>query len=246
MTKLNSVVRFLNKELKIRKMKDTSRNGLQVRASENIIKVGLATDSCMDVFKKAKKLGCNLVIVHHGLFWKKTRDKTGLIKKRVKFLKKNKISLYAVHLPLDKNKKFGHNINLFKMLNAEPKRIFGGVGYMGYLEKPKNINIIIKEVNKKLKTECKFWKFGKKKIKKVAIVSGGGSNDVLEAINKNVDLFITGEAFSWIYYYAKEGKINVIFAGHYKTETSGVKTLGDLLKKRFNLKTVFIDMPVYE
>ena len=233
----------MNKELKIRKMKDTSKNGLQVRACENITKVGLATDACMDVFKKAKKLGCDLVVVHHGLFWKKQRDVTGLVRKRVNFLKKNKISIYAAHLPLDKHRKYGHNAYLFRLLNAKPKRLFRGVGYLGYLKKTRNLNSIVKEIEKKLKTKCKVWKFGKRKIKKIAIVSGGGFIDIPEAIKKKVDLFITGETVSWMYYYVKEGKINVITAGHYKTETSGVKALGDLLKEKFDLKTVFIDMP---
>ena len=244
MTKLNSIVRFLNKELKIIKIRDNSKNGLQVRASENINKVGLATDACMDVFKKAKKLGCDLVIVHHGLFWKKQRDVAGLIKRKVKFLKKNKISLYAVHLPLDKNKKYGNNIILFKLLNANPKRLFLGVGYFGYFKKSRNLNSITKELEKKIKTKCVVWKFGKKKIKKVAIVSGyGGGQDIPEAVKKGADVFITGEVSHGSYHRAKEGKINVIAAGHYKTETIGVKALGDLLKQKFNLKTVFIYSP---
>ena len=240
--KLNSIVRFLNKELKVRRLKDFSKNGLQVRASENITKIGLATDACMDVFQKAKKLGCNLVIVHHGLLWKKQKAKE-ILKNRIKFLKKNKISLYGVHLPLDKNWKHGHNTYLFRLLGAKPKKIFGGVGYLGYLEKPRNVNSIAKEIEKELNTNCTIWNFGKNKIEKIAIVSGGGSTDILEAIKKKVDLFITGEAVSYVYYYAKEGKINVIFAGHYKTETSGVKSLGSLLENKFNIKTVFIDMP---
>jgi len=244
MIKLNSIVRFLNKELKIRKIKDNSKNGLQVRASKNINKVGLATDACMDVFKKAKKLKCNLVIVHHGLFWKKQKDVAGLIKKKVKFLKKNKISVYAAHLPLDKHKKYGNNIILFKLINAKPKKLFGGVGYIGNLEKTSNVNTIKKELEKKLKTKCIIWSFGKKKIKKIAIVSGyGGGGNILEAVKKDADLFITGEVSHGSYHRAKEGKINVIAAGHYKTETIGVKSLGKLLKEKFNLKTVFIYSP---
>ncbi|NIO45082.1 MAG: Nif3-like dinuclear metal center hexameric protein [Candidatus Aenigmarchaeota archaeon] len=244
MVKLNSIVRLLNKELKIKKIKDQSKNGLQVRASENISKVGLATDACMDAFKKAKKLGCNLVIVHHGLFWKKQKDTAGLIKKKVRFLKKNKISLYAAHLPLDKHKKYGNNANLFILLDAKPKKLFRGVGYIGDLKKASNVNSIKKELEKKLKAKCMVWSFGKKKIKKIAIVSGyGGGGDIPEAVKKSADLFITGEVSHGSYHRAKEGRINVIAAGHYKTETIGVKTLGELLKEKFNLKTVFIYSP---
>jgi dinuclear metal center YbgI/SA1388 family protein len=243
MVKLNLIVKFLNKELKIKSIKDESINGLQVRASDNISKVGLATDACMDVFEKSKKLDCDLVIVHHGLFWKKRKDIAGLIKKSITFLKKNKISVYATHLPLDKHFKYGNNSNLFRLLNVEPKEIFGGVGYLGYFEKPRSINSVAKELEKKLKTKCKLWKFGKTKIKKIAIVSGYGASEIPEAIKKKVDLFIVGEASHGSYLRAKDGKLSMIIAGHYKTETVGVKALGPLLEEKFKLKTVFIDNP---
>jgi len=241
--KLNSIVNFLNRELKVKSIKDRSKNGLQVRASQNINKVGLATDACMDVFRKAKRSKCDLVIVHHGLFWKKQKDVSHITKNRVNFLKKNKISLYAVHLPLDKNIKYGNNTEILRMLSIKPKEIFGGVGYLGYLNKPRNLNSIIKELNKKLSTRCKVLRFGKKNVKKIAVVSGYGAPDVLEAIKKKVDLFITGETSHSYYDEAEEGKINVIFGGHYKTETVGVKALGKLIEKKFNLKTIFIDSP---
>jgi dinuclear metal center YbgI/SA1388 family protein len=243
MTKLNSIVKFLNRELKVKSIKDKSKNGLQVRASENINKVGLATDACMDVFKKAKKLKCDLVIAHHGLFWKNLRDVSNVTKYRVRFLKKNKISVYASHLPLDKHIKYGNNAEIFRLLNAKPKELFGGVGYLGYLEEARSLDSIVKELNKKLDTKCKVLKFGKSKIKKIAVVSGYGAPDVLEAIKKKADLFITGETSHGYYDDAEEGRMNVIFAGHYKTETLGVKALSPLLKKKFGLKTVFIDSP---
>jgi dinuclear metal center YbgI/SA1388 family protein len=239
--KLNPIVKFLNKELKVKSIKDISKNGLQVRASENIDKVGLATDACMDVFKKAKNRGCDLIIVHHGLFWKEKKDVSHITKDRVKFLKKNKISLYTVHLPLDKNIKYGNNAEILRLLNVKPKELFNEVGYLGYLNKTRSLSSITEELNRKLKTKCKVLKFGKKNIKKIAVVSGYGAPDVLEAIKKNVDLFITGETSHSYYDDAEEGKINVIFGGHYKTETVGVKALGILLKKKFNLKTIFID-----
>lgn len=241
MVKLNTIVKFLNKELKIKSIKDESINGLQVRASKEISNIGLATDACMDVFKKAKKLKCDLVIIHHGLFWKKHKDASNTI--RVKFLKKNKISVYAMHLPLDKHFKYGNNAQLFRLLNSKPKELFDEVGYLGYLGKARNINSIAKELETKLKTKCKIWKFGKTNIRKISIVSGYGASGIYEAIKKNVDLLIVGEASHGSYLRAKDGKLSMIIAGHYKTETIGVKSLGYLLEKKFKIKTVFIDNP---
>ena len=193
MTKLNSIVNFLNRELKIKSIKDESLNGLQIRASNEIKKVGLSVDACMDVFKKAKKLKCDLVIVHHGLFWKGTKGAEILTRPKVDFLKKNKISLYAVHLPLDKHLKYGNNVMLFKMLNIKPKEIFDEVGYWGYLKRTRSVSSIANELERKLGTRCKVWRLGKIKIKKMAIVSGSGGHSISEAVKKNIDLFITGE-----------------------------------------------------
>jgi dinuclear metal center YbgI/SA1388 family protein len=243
LARLNSIVRFLNKELQVRKIKDFSKNGLQVRASNEISKVGLSVDAWMDVFKKAKKLKCDLLIAHHGMLWKKPKELAHTIKKKTVYLKKNKISLYGVHLPLDKHKKYGNSVLLFKLLNAKPKELFGEVGYLGYFEKPRSIDSIAEELDRKLKTRCMVWRFGKSNIKKIAIVSGGGKDYLPEAIRKNVDLFITGEVSHGTFRIASDSKISVIAAGHYKTETVGVKALGLLLNKKFKLKTVFIDSP---
>jgi len=144
---------------------------------------------------------------------------------------------------LDKNIKYGNNAEILRMLNVKPKELFNEVGYLGYFNKPRSLSSITEELNRKLETKCIVLKFGKKKIEKIAVVSGYGAPDVLEAIKKNVDLLITGETSHAYYDDAEEGKINVIFGGHYKTETIGVKALGILLKKKFDLKTVFIDSP---
>lgn len=243
MTKLNTIVNFLNRELKIKSIKDASINGLQVRASTEIKKVGLSVDACMDVFVKAKNLRCDLVIVHHGLFWKEAKGAEILTRPKVKFLKKNKVSLYAVHLPLDKHEKYGNSIILFKMLNIRPKEIFYEVGYLGYLKETRSINSVAKDLERKLDTRCKVWRFGKNKIKKIAIVSGGGGRSITEAVKKKVDLLVTGEISHGSYRLAKDARLSMITAGHYKTETVGVKEVGKLLEKKFKVKTVFIDNP---
>lgn len=243
MVKLNSIVRFLNKELKVRKIKDPwSKNGLQVKSSTEVKKVGLSVDACMDVFEKAKKSNCDLLIVHHGLLKPKQKDTAGLIKSGMRFLKKNKISLYVSHLPLDKHKKYGNNSNILRMIGLEPKASFSEVGYLTY-SKNRNIDSIAKELGRKLKARCKIWRFGKSKIRKIAVNSGYGGSEVDIAIKIGADLLIVGELSHGSYLRAKDGKLNVILAGHYKTETIGVKNLGKLLNEKFGLKTVFIDNP---
>ena len=112
MVKVATITRFLNKELQTKKISDVSRNGLQVKSTKSVKKIGFAVDACLEVFQKAKKAKCDMLIVHHGLFWKKYKDVNGIRANRVKYLKKNKISLYANHLPLDRHRKYGNNIKV--------------------------------------------------------------------------------------------------------------------------------------
>ena len=241
------ITRFLNKELQTRKIPDSSKNGLQVKGKE-VKKIGFAVDASLETFKKAKKAGCQMIIVHHGLFWKKQKDPNNVRKARVTFLKKNKISLYASHLPLDRHKKYGNNIELCKIIGVEKPKLFGNykgaiVGYIGKLSKPAKLSSILKKLNKVLKTKSYSRDFAKKKIKTIAIVSGGGDFAIDEAIKKKADLFVTGEFPHESYHTAKEKKLSIIAAGHYATETLGVKALMPVLKEKFAVNTVFLDTP---
>lgn len=249
MTKLNSIVRFLNKELRTAKISDLSRNGLQVRTSKKTIKkVGFAVDAALSVFKKAKMKKVDLLIVHHGLLWKGKEDKTGITKQRLNFLKRNNINLFASHLPLDLHDKYGNNIQLVKLLDLNKIRKFGAyhktyIGFQGKLKKSTSANQIKNILDRKLKTKSKIIGCGKKKIQAIGIVSGGGAFALNEACTNKLDCFITGEASHSIFHDTKDLKQNVILAGHYETETVGLKALMKLIKSRFDVQTIFIDYP---
>jgi dinuclear metal center YbgI/SA1388 family protein len=246
MTKLNTIVRFLDKELSIRKIKDSSKNGLQVRGNSEVKKIAFGVDACMELFEKAKKAGCDLVVVHHGLLWK-GKKANDILRKRMGFLKKNKISLYAAHLPLDLHQKYGNNIELCRILKLKNVRKFGkyhgiNIGYAGDTEKPISLTDLSRKISIELGTKCNYMKFGKNFIRRIGIVSGGGADAIPEAAKKT-DCLLTGEYKHSSYHTAKELGINVLAAGHYKSETLGVKALMPLLKQKFNIGTIFIDIP---
>lgn len=250
MESLYKITQFLDKWLNIAEIEDSSNNGLQVEGKKQVNKIGLAVDACLDVFEKAKKENCDLVIVHHGLSWKDSlKYITDLNADRIRFLMKNDISLYAAHLPLDKHNEFGNNILLCRLFNVKEVKEFGEyhgviVGYEGRFEKEKYLLAFVKEVEEKLNTKCRVLDFGKKNIKTVALVSGGAPDLLPEAIKKRADVFLTGEGRLSTYHFAKEGKINVVLAGHYATETLGVKALAKLLNEKFKVETVFIENKV--
>lgn len=248
MVTLKQICEFLDTELNIAQIEDTAINGLQVEGKEDIKKVICAVDASLETFCEAKKQNADMVIVHHGLFWDKPQALRGVISKRLEILFKNDISLYAVHLPLDLHPDFGNNAQLMNLFAAKSREPFGeyhgvSIGYLGKLHKEVDLVSVKQKLEKCLNTTCRVLDFGKQKIKTIAIISGGGSDIIKEAIEKEVDLFITGEAKFFTYHLAKESKINIIFAGHYATETLGVRALSEVLSQKFQIECNFIDIP---
>ncbi len=241
--KLKKLVEFLNKELDIGSIEDDSLNGLQIECTREIKKIGLAVDARMETFKRAAKENVDLLIVHHGLFWNKKERITNIMYNRVKFLMDHNIGLYVCHLPLDKHNKYGNNAELVRVLGGKVKKVFDDYCYIGVLQKPVSFTNFVAKVDKKLDTDVVFRTFGKKMIKSFCVCSGGGMFHLFNLKEGDADVFITGDASHTITPHAEEMGVNLIFAGHYATETWGVKAVGKLLEKKFKLKTVFIDVP---
>ncbi len=247
MVKINEVKRFLDNELRIKKIPDDSRNGLQVKCKSEIKKIGFGVDGCLSTFEKAKKAKVDLLVVHHGIFWRPQKYK-GLTKKRKNFLKKNNISLYAIHLPLDRHYKYGNNIGLAKILDLRKIKMFGihhgfKTGYKGEFSKSKTLNQIANILNKELKTKCRVFSFGKKTVKSIGIISGAGALSIEEAVKEKLDCFLVGEINLNDYNRAKDYKLSMIVGGHYATEIVGLKLLMPIIKEKFNIQTMFIDNP---
>ncbi|MBN2454065.1 Nif3-like dinuclear metal center hexameric protein [Candidatus Woesearchaeota archaeon] len=247
MPSLFSITRFLDEILRIRDIADSSNNGLQVGKGGEIFKVAFAVDACLDAFEKAKKAGANLVVVHHGISWKDSlKYLTDFNYKRINFLMSSSMALYAAHLPLDKHNDYGNNVQLFRLLKLKNTKPFGEyegdfIGYSGEFEKEMEVEEVAAILKENLGSECKILKFGREKIRTAAVVSGRAAECLAEAVQKGVDVLITGEVVHESYHTAKDGGINVIAAGHYKTETLGVKALMPLVQQKFNIPTVFIE-----
>jgi dinuclear metal center YbgI/SA1388 family protein len=245
---IRKLVSFLNNELQLAEFpKDESANGLQVEGSATVNKIGLAVDACDFVFKAAAEKNINFLLVHHGLIWGGIRSISGIMKTRIKALVDADISLYACHLPLDWHPVYGNNAQLLKALAIKRIGEFGEyhgkrIGYWGSLKKELSLKDFIGRVDKTLNTRSTALSFGRK-VKKVGIVSGGGWSAIHDAQETGIDTLLVGEPSHSAYTLAEEMRLNVVFAGHYATETLGVKAVGDMLKKKFGLKTEFIDHP---
>ncbi len=250
MVKLKDLISFCDEYLNIESISDSSLNGLQVEGSAEVAKIALGVSVNNKLIKQAVKNGCQLIILHHGLLWsKRWQYVTGFQKDRIKLLLDNNISLAAYHLPLDLHAEIGNNAVGLKKLNVKITGGFGlfngmKVGYFGKLIGGKIAFTKFKEnVNKVFGSKSWSMLSGKTMVETVAFVSGGSRSSLEEAINQEIDVFISGETNESVPALVEESGINYIAAGHYNTEKFGVMELGKLLEKKFGVKTEFIDVP---
>jgi dinuclear metal center YbgI/SA1388 family protein len=238
---------FLNRTLRVKKIHDASVNGLQVRSRNTgvITKIGFAVDACISTFEKAQERGVDLLVVHHGIKWKPQKDRV-LAQKRTVFLKKHDIALYAVHLPLDLHEEYGNNVQLARILGLRRLRRFGAyhgikIGYAGTFSTTTRPQAVAASMGRHLLSPCRTFLFGKDRVRTIGIVSGGGGGLLNDAVKERLDCFLVGEMDLAVYNAAKDHGMNVLSAGHYATETVGVKALMPVVGEAFGVETVFIE-----
>jgi dinuclear metal center YbgI/SA1388 family protein len=250
--KIKEFDRFIRNLLKfdMYKSTDPAINGLQVtRSRPEIKKIVFAVDAAMESFRCALEHNADMLFVHHGLLWKASQTLTGEFYARIRFLIEHDLALYTAHLPLDSHAQLGNNINIARQLGLIDIEPFGEyytgvhIGYKGKFSSPASITKVV-ELTCGHKDNCiRMLPFGKKQISTVGIVSGGVPHAAFQAIKEDLDLFITGDASHEVYHSCLEAGLNVIFGGHYLTETYGVKAMAAYLCQTCNLETEFIDIP---
>ena len=242
---LSEVVDFFDTYLRVNEFKEDAVNGLQVEGEEEVEKIVFCVDASMESFVRALEVDANMVFCHHGLIWGGIRRVDGILRKRLKFLLENELSLYSAHLPLDAHREVGNNACLLRLIDVEPEEPFGEykgykIGYAGYCDKEFEEILEVMEENFE---NIGYLKFGRDKVEKVAAISGRGAFAIDEAKKNNVDLLITGEMEHSAYHLAKDNEMNVIFVGHYQSETLGLKKLVNLTRSELGIEAEFIDIP---
>jgi len=230
-------------------IEDSSLNGLQVgRTNQEIKSVAFAVDAALESFQRAVQSGADMLFVHHGILWNKQFRLTGDYYKRIKYLVENDLALYACHLPLDLHPELGNNIGIAEVLglrNIQPFGRYHGlkIGYKGELPEAQSIDQISVKLSGTSPGVPGILPFGPAAITKVGIVSGGDPRAVYQAIDEKLDLFITGDQSHEIYHPCLEAGINVIFGGHYATETWGIQRVAKKLQAVSDLSVKIIDIP---
>jgi dinuclear metal center YbgI/SA1388 family protein len=221
---------------------DYCPNGLQVEGNKEITRFASAVSASIETIKEAIKAGVQLLLVHHGMFWKSDPYPiVGMKKEKIRLLMENGISLLAYHLPLDVHQQFGNNWKAASDMQWENLEDFANLGVKGSFP-----GLSVEDFQKQLEIYYEHPAHtalgGNKTVKSAALVSGGAHKLIDAAVNDGVDCFITGSFDEPIWHIAHEEGINFFALGHSATERIGPKTLGEYLGKEMGLEHLFIDV----
>jgi len=221
-------------------------NGLQVANSGRVTRIAATVDASLATVNLAIKARADLLVVHHGLFWSRTHPWKGSRYALIRALVENDIAIYSSHLPLDAHPSLGNNAQLCDELGFKRTAPF-------FFSHGQDIglrtvtNISREQLATRLKQATgsapRIIPGGDRICRHIGVVTGGAGGDLKLAAASGIDTFITGEGPHWTYALAEELGVNVFYAGHYATETFGVKALAAHLSKKFRLPWVFLDHP---
>lgn len=245
---LAAVVAYCDRILKTREIGDYDGafNGLQVENYGAVTKIAAAVDASLATLKLAVAARADLMIVHHGLFWTGRQPWTRKNYELARLVVENNLALYSSHLPLDAHSKFGNNVQLCKALGLQRlEPFFQSHGQtIGFKSQT---TVSRAELATKLERVTGFRPIvipgGKDICQSIGVVTGGAGAELKAAAKDGVDTFITGEGPHWTFALAEELGLNVLYGGHYATETFGVKALAAHLAKKFRVPWEFLNHP---
>ena len=239
---------YLNDYLRLTEVADSTEamNGLQVDNFGSVTRIAAAVDACQAVIDRVADSGADFLLVHHGLFWGGLQSLTGRHGRRLRRLIECGIAVYSAHIPLDVHPDVGNNAVLARALGVEAPDWFGDyhgerLGIVGQLDL--SLQELVGRVHTFLGIDPYVIAEGPNRVSRVGIISGGGGSMIGQARDAGADTYVTGEGKHHTYFDAEEWGMNVIYAGHYATETVGVKALAAHLADRFDLAWDFIDHP---
>ncbi len=244
--KRRELLSYLDDLYKPQLFDDNGLNGLQVEGGEEIERIAVAVSASEYAIESAARQGAGALIVHHGLFWK--RDPVaikGAMRNRIAPLLRNNISLIAYHLPMDAHPEIGNNWKAAYDLGWRELSPFGRynrseIGVTGTIE-PIALEPLCKVLEGYFRHPLTLAPFGKREIRTIGFVSGGAYKWVEEAVERGLDLFLTGSFDEPAYSLAKEGSIHFAAAGHFATERTGPRALQEKLVRDLKIDCLFID-----
>jgi dinuclear metal center YbgI/SA1388 family protein len=241
MARRDEIIRYANELLEIHRFPEYGTPGLQVLGADEVTKIACGVSSSVELFERAGAAGAQLVIVHHGMFWRNEpvwidRRQRG----RLQALFAADMNLAAYHLALDAHPELGNNALLAEALGVAVEGPFGDVGQGGRLPEPVGIDELLGRVRETVGREPLVFAHGPERIERVAICSGGAGSELIRAAHEGYDLFLTGEPEEPSLQASRELGIHFVAGGHDATERLGVQALSRRLAERFGLEWEFL------
>ena len=239
---------WLDGYLRISQVPDSARalNGLQVENGGRVRRVAAAVDASEAAIAAAVARGCDLLLVHHGLFWDGNVPATGRRYRKLRALLEGDVAVYSAHIPLDVHPEVGNNAVLARALGIELEGTFGDyegvpLGCWGRLELRREA--LAARLDDLLGGRVRMIAGGPERLRRVGVITGGGGGMIDQAIAAGLDAYVSGEGAHHTYFDAVEGGINVYYGGHYATEVWGVRALAEHLREKYGLEWTFIAGP---
>ncbi|MCH1504319.1 MAG: Nif3-like dinuclear metal center hexameric protein [Verrucomicrobiales bacterium] len=249
MAELPEVRNYLQALLRVDETPDypPAHNGVQLANDGFVGKVGAAVDACLPVIQQAVDAEVDFLVVHHGLFWSGVQMIEGAYYEKLKLAMEHNLAIYSAHIPLDVHEIYGNNVLLAKALGLEettPFFLWKGIllGRRAQVEgwTRKSLKEMLEGL---LGSGVHCAPGGSEEIREVGIITGGAGSEVAAMSAEGIDTFITGEGPHHTYALAEEFGVNLFYAGHYATETFGVRALAAHLGEHYNRPHLFIDHP---
>jgi len=245
MVKINDLTHYTQQLMQVERFKDYCPNGLQVEGRTEIRKIVTGVTASMALLEAAQQANADLILVHHGYFWRNEDARiVGIKRNRIAFLMKNDLNLMAYHLPLDAHPELGNNVQLGKVLGIDAIDYAGDDNLVAYgeLEVAMTLGEFALQLEVGLQRRPMLIGDKEKLVKKVAWCTGAAQGYIDTAASLGADVFISGEISEQTTHQSLESGVAYISAGHHATERYGIQALGQYLAERFNLQHEFLDI----
>jgi dinuclear metal center YbgI/SA1388 family protein len=250
MARRDEIIAFCDELLDAGSFEDYGPNGLQVPGADQVSKVATGVSANLETLERAVGAGAELVMTHHGILWGDQLSALSVpMAARLRAVLCANASLAAYHLPLDAHPEIGNNALLRDALGLEADgRPFGlakgsAVGLIGRATEPIEVGELARRLKEAVGQEPLVFETGPEKVSTVGIVTGSGGFALHEAGPLGLDALVTGEPSEPVMGEAREYGIHFLAGGHYATERSGIRRLGELVAERFGIEHEFIDVP---
>jgi dinuclear metal center YbgI/SA1388 family protein len=238
----DEIVAYANELLEIERFPEFAPQGLQVVGAAEVATIACGVSCSRELFERAAALGAELVLVHHGLFW---RNEPLVVDRRLRgrleALFGANASLVAYHLALDAHPELGNNAQLAARIDATPAEPFGPVG-LGCTLEPIGLDGLAARVADVVERTPLVLRGDEREIRRLAIATGAAGHDLVAAAHLGYDALLTGEAEEPNAATARELGVHLIAAGHHATERFGVQALAEHLAERFGLAWHVLDV----